>query len=578
MKNIATFLKPYKLAIIIAYALTFIELITELLFPFFLGMIIDQGIIPQNMDVIIFWGSIMLGLSVFTFLMGIINSYFASHVGNSYAYDVRAKLFAMIQQFTFEQLSKFPTSGLVTRFTNDVRQVQNTIFMALRIMAKAPFMIIGGVIMAFIVNVKLAAIFLITVPILTVFLFWVLKKGSVMFKNVQQNVDEVNRVLQENIAGIRVIKAFVTRRFEKSRFSQANKDLATTTQTAFRFMEAAMPVLLFVMNMSLLFIIWYGNRQTIAGTVQVGDVVAIVNYALRIVMAISMLAFITMAFSRAKASSERIDNVLNEKMDKIPVDTTYGDPAKNTITNGAITFQNVSFEYPASNIAVLEKISFAIDGGSTLAVIGSTGSGKTTMFQLLPRLYEPNEGSIFIDGTSLTAYEPNLLRNEIGYVPQSPLLFTGTIADNLRFGKADASDDALIQAAKDAQIHETIMAFPNGYDTIVGQRGVNLSGGQKQRISIARALVRQPKILMLDDSTSALDLATEAKLLQAISKYDCTLLLITQKVSTAKQADNILLLDDGKCLAVGSHDTLMRTSPLYERIVDSQLEEEVPYV
>src|SRR5699024_7180647 len=255
----------------------------------------------NDLDTVIKWGSIMLGLSIITFISGIFNSYFASHVGNSYAYDVRKQLFDNIQQFTYEQLSKFPTSGLVTRFTNDVRQVQNTIFMALRIMAKAPFMIIGGVIMAFIVNVKLAAIFLITVPILTIFLFWVLKKGSKMFNTVQLNVDEVNRVLQENIAGIRVIKAFVTRRFEKSRLKKANKDLALTTQTAFRFMEAAMPFLLFVMNMSLLFIIWYGNRQSIAGTVQVGDVVAIVNYALRIVMAISMLAFITMAFSRAKA-------------------------------------------------------------------------------------------------------------------------------------------------------------------------------------------------------------------------------------------------------------------------------------
>lgn len=578
MKNITTFLKPYKLAIIIAYALTFIELITELLFPFFLGLIIDKGIIPQDMDTIIFWGSIMLGLSIFTFVMGIINSYFASHVGNSYAFDVREKLFDMIQQFTFEQLSKFPTSGLVTRFTNDVRQVQNTIFMALRIMAKAPFMILGGVIMAFIVNFKLAAIFLITVPILTAFLFWVLKKGSAMFKKVQQNVDEVNRVIQENIAGIRVIKAFVTRRFEKTRFSKANKELATTTQTAFRFMEASMPVLLFVMNMSLLFIIWYGNRQTIAGTIEVGDVVAIVNYALRIVMAISMLAFITMAFSRAKASSERIDNVLNEAMEDIPTDTTFGNPKSRHITQGAIRFKNVSFQYPTSPIHILEKISFAIDGGSTLAVIGSTGSGKTTMFQLIPRLYEPNDGQIYIDDIPLIAYDPKTIRHDIGYVPQSPLLFTGTIADNLRFGKADATDEQIIQAAKDAQIHDTIMAFPKQYDTIVGQRGVNLSGGQKQRISIARALVRKPKILMLDDSTSALDLATEAKLLQAIKKYDCTLLLITQKVSTAKQADNILLLDDGKCLAIGSHDQLMETSPLYERIVDSQLEEEVPYV
>lgn len=574
MKNILHYLKPYSLSITIAYILTFVELITELLFPFFLGIVIDKGIMTNDLDTVIKWGSIMLGLSIITFISGIFNSYFASHVGNSYAYDVRKQLFDNIQQFTYEQLNKFPTAGIVTRFTNDIRQVQNTIFMALRIMAKAPFMIIGGVIMAFIVNFKLASIFLITVPFLTLFLFWVLKKGSVMFRKVQQSVDEVNRVLQENIAGIRVIKAFVTRRFENSRFKDANEDLKLTSQTAFRFMEAAMPILLFVMNLSLLFILWYGNQQTIAGTIHVGDVVAIVNYALRIVMAISMLAFITMAFSRAKASAERVDYILNEPIEQLHITTKDGKPTEQIIKDGSISFEHVSFSYPQSDVTILNDVTFAIEGNTTLAVIGSTGSGKTTMFQLIPRLYEPTDGEIYIDHTPLTDFNEFQLRDAIGYVPQSPLLFTGTIADNLRFGKSNASDAEIIQAAKDAQIHETIMNFPNGYETIVGQRGVNLSGGQKQRISIARALVRQPKILMFDDSTSALDLETEAQLLKAIQKYNCTLLLITQKISTAQKADKILLLDDGKCLAIGTHDQLLKQSPLYEKIIESQIEKE----
>src|SRR5699024_6457752 len=332
--------------------------------------------------------------------------------------------------------------------------------------------------------------------------------------------------------------------------------------------------LLFVMNLSLLFILWYGNQQTIAGTIHVGDVVAIVNYALRIVMAISMLAFITMAFSRATASAERVDYVFNEPIEKLHITTKDGKPTEQIIKDGSITFEHVSFYYIQSNVTILNDVTFAIEGNTTLAVIGSTGSGKTTMFQLIPRLYEPTDGEIYIDHTPLTHFNEIQLRDAIGYVPQSPLLFTGTIADNLRFGKSNASDADIIQAAKDAQMHETIMNLRNGYETIVGQRGVNLSGGQKQRISIARALVRQPKILMFDDSTSALDLETEAQLLKAIQKYNCTLLLITQKISTAQKADKILLLDDGKCLAIGTHDQLLKQSPLYEKIIESQIEKE----
>lgn len=573
MKTILSFLKPYKLPIIIAYSLTFIELITDLLFPIFLGIIINEGILTNNRENLIMLGSIMLGITIFTFVAGIINSYFSSHVSISFAYDIREKLFKKIQNFTFEKLTLYPTSTLVTRFTNDVRQIQNTIFMSLRIMVRAPLLVIGSVIMALIVNVKISLIFLIIVPLLVAFLYWVLIKGSHMFNKVQESVDYVNRVIQENIAGMRIIKAFVRRDFENARFKKSNEQLAKETKDTFRFVEASMPILLFIMNISLIFILWLGNKQTIAGTTNVGDVVAIVNYALRTVMAISMFTFIALAFSRAKASAERLEQILLEDTASDTI-KEYGQK----VLHGKIQFKDVSFTYPGESVPVIENISFSIHPGERLAVIGATGSGKTTLFQLIPKLYEPQKGQIFIDDYPLSDYHIEELRNSIGYVPQSPLLFTGTIAENIKFGKEDATDAEVMQAAIDAQIHETIEGFPEKYETNVGQRGVNLSGGQKQRISIARALIRKPKILMFDDSTSALDLTTESYLLDALHKYDCSTLMITQKISTAKQSDRILLIDEGKILAIGMHDELLKTSDLYQKIVESQFEKELPYV
>ena len=574
MKFILQFLKPFKLPIIIAYSLTLIELTAELLFPLFLGLMIDQGIQPANMDSIIMWGGIMMVITCIAFIAGIINSYYSAHISTASAYNIRERLFEHIQHFSFAQLNKFPTSMLITRFTNDIRQIQQTIFMALRIMLKSPLMVIGSVIMSFIVNPRISIVFLIIVPVLTFFLLWVLNKGSVMFAKVQGRMDQVNRIIQENIAGMRVIKAFLRHDYENKRFSKTNQALRREAQTAFRFVEASMPILLFVMNLSLIFIIWYGNKQSIAGTVAVGDVVAIVNYALRTVMMMSMFTFIALAFSRAKASSERIEHILNEKVSIEDKDVLK----KHRSINGKIDFQHVSFRYPNNKVDVLDNISFSIAPEEKVAILGATGSGKTTLFQLLPKLYYPSRGEIFIDDRPIEMYSVEQLRNEIGYVTQTPLLFTGTISENITFGNEHATKEQIMQAAQDAQIHDSIMTFSDGYDTIVGQKGVNLSGGQKQRISIARALIRKPKILMLDDSTSALDMTTESHLLDALHTYHCTTLIITQKVSTAQRADRILLLDQGQVLHIGTHDELLKSSHLYQQIVTSQSQKESSYV
>ncbi len=551
-----------------------VELAVELMLPFFLGKMIDEGIMNQEMSNIIFWGSIMLGLAMLSFAAGITNSFFAAHTTFQFGYDVRQRLFNKVQAFSFKNLNEYPTSALITRFTNDVRQVQNGIFMALRIMLRAPLMVLGGVIMAFVVNWRIALIFLVTVPTLLFFLFWVLRKGSKLFEQVQARLDNVNRVMQENLSGIRLIKAFLRKNHEEERFVDANTGLMRDTKSSLRLIETSMPVLLLVMNLSLLFILWFGNIEVQNDNAAVGDIVAIVNYALRVSMAISMFGFLTMAFARAKASAERLENVMKADIDLLEADDASD---QKRIQLGKVEFSNVSFRYPGLKVDVLEEISFTAKPKEKIAIIGATGSGKSSLFQLIPRLYDVHKGTIFLDGHDVKSMKLDHLRRAIGFVPQAPLLFTGSIHNNIAWGKNDATREEVIQAAKDAQIHETVMNLPNGYETKIGQKGVNLSGGQKQRVSIARALIRNPKILMLDDSTSALDLQTEQKLLDAIENYQCTTMIVTQKITTAKNADRILLLDDGRLIAEGTHKELMQHSEMYQKIVTSQFGKEEAY-
>ncbi|MCJ7841188.1 ABC transporter ATP-binding protein/permease [Lederbergia sp. NSJ-179] len=567
MRKVISYLKPYRWAMIIAWMLMLVELAVELSHPMFMANIIDEGILTEDLNAIMKWGGIMVSMSLLGFVAGITNSFFSSQASQGFGYDVRAALFKKVQSFSFNNLAQFQTSSLITRLTNDITQIQNTVHMSLRVALRTPLLIVGGVTMAFFVNVKLALILIVPIPFLVVLLFWMMKITGKLFRLVQDKLDKVNNVMQENLASMRLIKAFIRGDFEERRFGGANEDLRKQTVKTLRLVELLGPLLLFIMNLAILIILWFAAADVHQARINVGEVVAIVNYGFRITMALSMLSWIITAFSRGKASSERITEVLKTSVDLEDDGSALSDKK---IQSGKVEFQNVSFKYPGTDNFVLSNISFTANPGETIAVMGATGAGKSALFQLIPRLYDVNEGSIKIDDHNIKTMTLTSLRKQIGFVPQESILFTGSVESNIAWGKEDASMEEIMESTTDAQIHETIRRLPQQYQTKIGQKGVNLSGGQKQRLSIARALVRTPKLLFLDDSTSALDMKTEGKLLEAIEKYDCTLFIITQKVTTAMRADKILLLDEGELVAYGSHDTLMKTSPLYQNIYQSQ--------
>lgn len=574
MTKITSFLTPYKIAIIIALLLMLTELAVELVQPLIISYIIDQGILQNDLSAVMMWGAVLVGCSLAAFAAGVTNSFYSSHVSQSFGFDIREALYKKVQDFSFSNFSVFPTSSLITRLTNDVTMLQNTVFMSLRIMMRAPLLVIGSVIMALLVNPMLALVLVISVPVLILFLIIVMSKAGNLFKSVQERLDHVNNVMQENLIGIRLIKAFLRGKHEMKRFRQSSEQLMDKTVSALRLIEVTMPVILLLMNISILVILWFGTVEVNTGGASVGEVVAIVNYATRMTGALSIVTMIIMVFSRAKASSTRIGDVLNTDIDLYDQSSS-----KNfTMKNGEVSFEHVSFTYPETSMKVIDDLSFAVKAGERVSVLGGTGSGKSTIFQLIPRLYDVNEGTIRIDGQPISEITLKNLRNQIGFVPQEAMLFTGTIQENIKWGNEHATFEEVQEAARRAQIHDTVMSLPKQYDTILGQKGVNLSGGQKQRLSIARALVKKPVILLLDDSTSALDMKTEARLLQALEELSCTTIMITQKISTTMASDRILLIEDGKLLDEGHHDELVKTSELYRKIVESQAgREALPY-
>ncbi|AJS61245.1 ABC transporter ATP-binding protein [Paenibacillus sp. IHBB 10380] len=579
MGIIFSFLKKYRVASIVALSMMLIELTVELLQPFLISKIIDEGILKKDLSVVWLWGGVLVGSAVVAFIAGISSSFYASHASQGLGYDLRDKLYSKVQSLSYSVFNRFATASLITRLTGDISQVQDTVFMSLRFMTRVPLLVVGSVIMALIVNVKLGLLLVLTIPVLLLFILWMMKKASMLFRMVQCRLDGVNGVIQENLTGIRLIRVFVRMSHEINRFAKSSGELMKGTISALRLTESTMPFILLMMNAGIIAILWFGRMDIATGSATVGEVVAVVNYSLRTIGAMSALSWLVVTFSRASASAQRIQEVLSTENDTYDneLDNNVNELNRQTI-EGRVEFEGISFQYPGSGIAVLEDISFEAGIGETIAIMGATGAGKSSLVQLIPSLYEQDRGVVRIDGIDTRKLDVSSLRGAIGYVPQEVVLFTGSIRDNIAWGLEDASLEQIKEAAKRAQIHDTIAHLPNGYDTMLGQRGVNLSGGQKQRLSIARALVRNPKILILDDSTSALDVETEAALLEALKSLSCTTFLITQKISSTTSADLILLLDEGRLIERGNHKDLMASSSLYCRIYESQYGEVAQHV
>lgn len=574
MKLVLHFLSKYRVAAIMAVFLMLVELTVELIQPFLISVIIDEGIARKDSSTVLLLGGVLAAGAIFSFGAGILSSFYAAHASQSLGYDLRERLYGKVQAFSYAVFNRFATSSLITRLTNDVTQLQDTVFMGLRFMLRMPLVVLGSIIMALVVHWELGFLLLLTVPALFLFVIWMMKKASVLFRRVQLRLDAVNGVMQENLAGMRLIRVFVRRKEEAGRFAKYTNELMKSSVSAMRLTEITMPFIMLIMNAGIIAVLWFGHLEIRAGSATSGEVVAIVNYSLRTAGALSALSMIVSAFSRGRASAQRIEEVLRTENEA----RTPQAISSNGVEEGRVEFDKVTFSYPNSEATVLEDISFEAGPGDMVAILGATGSGKSSLMQLILRLYEEDQGVIRIDGRDARTLNPLKLHHSIGYVPQEVILFMGSIRDNISWGLDHASLEEVVEAAKLAQIHETIMELPNGYDTLLGQKGINLSGGQKQRISIARALIRKPVILLLDDSTSALDVQTEAALLRALNGMSCTTLLITQKISSTIHADLILLLDDGKLIAQGNHKELMASHWLYQRIYESQFGEEGSHV
>lgn len=565
MITVYRYAMKYKWMIFIALIFMFVELIVELVQPLFIQQVIDNGIMINSIDNVIFYLVIMFAISIIALIAGLLNTYFTSHLTNMFGYDLRMAIFTRVQNFTLGTLSRFSTSSLITRMTQDVVQTEMLLFMSLRILFRAPLLVVGSLIMSFIVNPTLGLYLSILTPVLAVFLFFAARKGAAIFLRVQHWLDRINRFIQQNLEAVRLIKANDSGEYETGKFAKVAAKLRDDTIFALRLMESILPVLLLIMNGSLLLVLWVASDLLQTNEVAVGEIVAVINYALRMQGGFSMFAFLIIASSRAKASSDRISEILHA-----PIAAEDKDTFEAADGAGTVKFDNVSFKYPNTGRYVLKNISFEIYDNENFVIMGGTGSGKSSLISLIPNMYDATDGKVIVNDKNVLDWSTTELRQTIGYVPQRAILFTGSIYENLLWGNLHAEEDDVFMSSEKAQIHDNIMNFDETYETPVGQMGVTLSGGQKQRLSIARALVRKPSILILDDSTSALDVRTENNLWDALEGENVTRIVITQKISTAEQADRVLLLDDGEISALGTHEELLATSELYRDIYESQ--------
>lgn len=558
----------------LAICFLMVEAICDLLQPTIMSKIIDRGVAGGKMDYVLSYGGLMLLVTAIGAVGAVVRNIVSSNVSQSFGADLRSDLYKKVQSFSFENIDKLQTASLITRLTNDVTQVQGFVHGTMRIFVKAPIVCIGSLIMAYVLNPKMAIILLIVVPVVGLIIYLSMKTGYPYFVKVQKALDKVNSVMREYLSGVRVVKAFNRFNYETERFNETNDLLASQNIKAMRVMAMFNPFITFTVNMGIVVVLWLGGLRVSQGQIKVGQIIAFTNYMTQILFSLMMISNVFMMFIRARASAERIGEVFLEE-DNLIFAGNIMEPSE---IRGRVDFENVSFSYNRnSGEPVLRNINLSFLKGETVGVIGSTGSGKSTLVSLIPRFYDCDFGRVLVDGIDVKQYTLNSLREKIALVPQKSILFTGSLIENIKWGKEDASEDEVIEAAKVSEAHSFIQTMPEGYNTQLGQGGVNLSGGQKQRVSIARALIKKPEILILDDSTSAVDVTTEAKIREALKDYskNLTTIIIAQRITSVMGADKIVVLDNGSVAGLGTHEKLMEDCKVYQDIFRSQIGKEL---
>ena len=570
MKEFLSYVKPYKRDCVLAIFCIMAETVFELVIPLVMASIVDVGVANGDTRYIVMRGLQMCAFALMALVLGQGASVFAARCGQGLGAELRKAEFAKLQQFSFANTDHFSTASLVTRMTGDVTAIQNAIATGLRPGFRSPVMMTTAIIASFLINARLALVFLVAAPVLGTLLFLIISHVRPLYTLMQGAIDKVNRIIQENLTAIRVVKSCVRGDYEIEKFTQVNDNLRRTSERAFRLSALNMPAMQFVMYSTILAILWFGGRFPSVGGVQVGELTGFLSYVLQVLNSLMMVSNVFMTITRAMASWRRIEEVMHEE-----IDITEEQARDIQVTEGDIRFDHVYFKYDTrAEEYVLSDISFHIKAGQTVGIIGQTGSAKSTLVQLIPRLYEATEGTVYIDGHPVAEYPLRGLRDSIAMVLQKNTLFTGTVKDNLRWGKEDATDEEIARVCRIACVDEFIDRLENGLDTMLGQGGVNVSGGQKQRLCIARALLKNPKVLILDDSTSAVDTATEAKIREGMAEClpGTTKIIIAQRITSVLHADQILVLDDGRLNAVGTHESLLAENPIYQDVYYSQQE------
>ncbi|HJW00327.1 MAG TPA: ABC transporter ATP-binding protein [Arthrobacter sp.] len=571
-KLLVEYLRPHRQLLIAVVIFQLAQSIASLYLPTLNADIIDEGVAKGDAGVILNLGALMLGITLLQIICAVIAVYFGAKAAMGTGRDLRGAIFARVGEFSEQEVTKFGAPSLITRSTNDVQQVQQLVLMAATMMVSAPMLAIGGVIMAVRQDVQLSWLIAVAVPALLVGVGLIITRMVPLFRKMQKRIDTVNRVLREQLTGIRVVRAFVREDIETARFAQANEDVTDTALRAGRLMALAFPVVMLVLNVSSVAVIWFGSFRIEDGSMQVGTLIAFLSYLMQILMSVMMATFMAVMIPRASVSADRIGTVLGTESSVRPP----RNPLSSAVRRGELEMVDAGFAYPGADQPVLSGLSFTARAGQTTAIIGSTGSGKTTLVNLMPRLFDATTGSVRIDGVDVRELHPDLLWGHIGLVPQRPYLFSGTVRSNLQYGKPDATEDELWSALEIAQARDFVEEMEGGLDAPISQGGTNVSGGQRQRLAIARALVKRPELYIFDDSFSSLDTGTDARLRQALkrSTAGATLVIIAQRVSSIVDADQILVLDDGRIVARGTHSELLETSETYREIVSSQLSAE----